>query len=193
MMGSQWSHYTTRTLFPQFMAPTRDNAPMFLICWRIIKSIVCKAHCYKHLLADERKQHAKLTQENEIRCQADTGKDLHPLVFRSLLDLQAAVLRLNKVRSAPWLSAALPAPGWAGNTGNSNRGGCGRPPAGHSSGEAIFRNAITEELSLDWKCALFHTQQRDEAAPFYKKVKGRLWWYCEDETDWSGRNCLPLR
>ena len=106
-------HYTTITLFPQFMAPTRDNAPMFLICWRIIKSIVCKAHCYKHLLADERKQHAKLTQENEIRCQADTGKDLHPLVFRSLLDLQAAVLRLNKVLSAPappdWLSGARPA------------------------------------------------------------------------------------
>ena len=36
----------------------------------------------------------KLTQENEIRSQADTGKDLHPLLFRSLLDLQRAVLRL---------------------------------------------------------------------------------------------------
>ena len=93
-------HYTTITLFPQFMAPTRDNALMFLICWRIIKSIVCKAHCYKHLLAYQAKHHAKLTQENQIRCQADAGKDLHPLVFRSLLDLQAAVLRLNKVRSA---------------------------------------------------------------------------------------------
>ena len=87
------------------MAPTRDNALMFLICWRIIKSIVCKVHCYKHLLADECKEHAQLTQENEIRCQAETGKDLHPLVFRSLLDLQAAVLRLNKVRSsAHWLT-----------------------------------------------------------------------------------------
>ena len=53
-------------------------------------------------MADEckHKQHAKLTQENQIRGQADTGKDLHPLVFRSLLDLQAAVLRLNKVRSS---------------------------------------------------------------------------------------------
>ena len=88
------------------MALTRDNALMFLIWWRIIKSIVCKVHCYKHLLADECKRHAQLTQENEIRCQADAGKDLHPLVFRSLLDLQAAVLRLNKVQSAPWLSGA---------------------------------------------------------------------------------------
>ena len=113
-MGSKWSHYTTLSLFPQFMAPTRDNALVFLIYWRIIKSIVCKVHCYKHLLADECKEHAQLTQENEIRCQADTGKDLHPLVFRSLLDLQAAVLRLNKVLSAPappdWLSGARPAP-----------------------------------------------------------------------------------
>ena len=93
----------------QFMALTLHNAvmfPMFLIWWRIIKSIVCYVHCYKHLLADECKQHAKLTQENQIRCQADAGKDLHPLVFRSLLDLQAAVLRLNKVRSAHWLSGA---------------------------------------------------------------------------------------
>ena len=133
-MGSEWSHYTTITLFSQFMAPTRDNALVFLIYWRIIKSIVCKVHCYKHLLADECKRHAQLTQENEIRCQADTGKDLHPLVFRSLLDLQAAVLRLNKVRSAPapprphWQSGLSHAPGWPalGTAQQLRRGKTGR-------------------------------------------------------------------
>ena len=134
MMGWEWSYYTSLSLFPQFMAPTRDNALVFLIYWRIIKSIVCKLHCYKHLLADECKRHAQLTQENEIRCQADAGKDLHPLVFRSLLDLQAAVLRLNKVRSAPapprphWQSGLSHAPGWPalGTAQQLRRGKTGR-------------------------------------------------------------------
>ena len=152
-MGSQWSHYTTITLFPQFMAPTRDNAPMFLICWRIIKSIVCKAHCYKHLLADERKQHAKLTQENEIRCQADTGKDLHPLVFRSLLDLQAAVLRLNKVRSALGLSGASPAPGWGGSWSGNTGGNWEQQLRRGKTGRERLRSG------LDWTSHIGITRQ----------------------------------